>query len=243
MEGEPSSRLWHLLGEEEKEASEDLVDEGAGPGFLPALGMLVPACHVGDGELGGLRRVVFHGGSNQNHNLGTHLQRIPNCGHQGPLSESVPVFRKEKQWYLSTQHQRLHGGHSCGRPSHCSCTERGRTQSLCSARRPGRYCQCLVQSRHLMVQTQQSRIPAACTRPRHRSGPSCHHRRCPGPRSGKSLRAPRTGSCRSPGSGRHLGKEETGKTWENPPARRRFLSPGHWQRSTSVRPPGLSPSA
>ena len=30
--------------EEEKEASEDFVDEGARPGFLPVLGTVVPPC-------------------------------------------------------------------------------------------------------------------------------------------------------------------------------------------------------
>ena len=57
------------VGKEEKEAREDLVGEAAQPGFLPALGMVVTPCQMGDGELGGLRRVVFRGGSNENHNL------------------------------------------------------------------------------------------------------------------------------------------------------------------------------
>ena len=155
----------------------------------------------------------------------------------------LQAFRKTKQRYLNIQHQHLPGGHSCGHPILGGGTGRGRTHSLCTAHRPGRYCQCLAQSGHLLVQKQQSRIPAACTRPRHPSGPSCHHRRCPGPHSGKSLRAPRNGSCRSPGAGRHLGKKETGKQWENPAARRHLLSLVHWTRSVSFRATGLPPSA
>lgn len=58
--------LWHLQGRKRKKR---------GPGgkrsmarFLPVQGMLVPPCHMGNGEPGVLSKMVLHGGINRKYN-------------------------------------------------------------------------------------------------------------------------------------------------------------------------------
>lgn len=56
------------VSDKEKEAGEALEDMGTWQGFLPPLGMLVPHCHLDNGDPGDLSRMLTHDGINQKYN-------------------------------------------------------------------------------------------------------------------------------------------------------------------------------
>ena len=158
-----SSWNLQLLREKEKEASERLWEKEASPGFLLALGMSLLPGRAGNVGLS----TGIQCGNRAKQKWQTWLRTFSVSGKAGAIHESVPGLMEENQRYLSRQHWRLHCAHSCGLPSQSSCTQTGRSHSLCTAHRPGKYCHCLVQNRHFRKQKQHSRIPAACTQPGH----------------------------------------------------------------------------